>query len=388
MRVAFMPHSYFPNVGGAEMATFHLASEFKKNGHQVIVVTEGEHYFKKSIKFPLHDVLDGIGVYRCDFVYPHFFSGLKPTIHFLLCFPITCFRLAVIMLCFRPEVINIQFPWKQAFYCLLVKPLVHCALVVTAQGVRDVDDLPGQPKTRLWQFLRRLVLKQADVLTANSQDLLSKALRIYPKAKGAYCVIPNGVSLDDFYDQDTKLRERAYVLAIGRLHRDKGFDILIHAFSGLASRWPSLDLMIAGDGQEKNALQALIEDLKMQQRIRLVGTVLGEEKRRLFQDSEFVVQPSRLEPFGITVVEAMASGKAIVASRVGGIPEFVEDGRNGFLVPPEDPGVLGATIENLLQSPEKRKQMEINNRRLAKNQYSWKVIAKQYEATFQKVINA
>ncbi len=369
------------------MAAYNLSREFKNNGHEVVVVTGREHYFKRNSKFPLKETIDDIEVYRCDFAYPYINAGVRAAAHFILSFPITVLRLMYIMKKFKPDVVNIQFPWTQSFYYLLIKPFVKCRLVVTTQGVRDVHDLPSADKPKIWQMMRKRLLKKADAVTSNSKNLLDKTLDIYPRKNQFSCVVPNGISLADFCNKKREGAKRPYIFAIGRLHYDKGYDILIRAFSEIASRWPQLDLVIAGDGQEKESLETLVKELNLTERVMLVGVVLGEDKSRLFHNSEFFVLPSRIEPFGITVTEAMANSKAIVASRVGGVPEFIIDGENGYLVPSENSEALAGAIERILLNQDKRKNMEKINRKLVEKRFTWTIIARQYEDIFMGVAN-
>src|SRR5207249_704317 len=103
----------------------------------------------------------------------------------------------------------------------------------------------------------------------------------------------------------------------------KGFDMLLEAFAGLADRY-EVDLVLAGEGEDREVLSALIEKFQLKERVVLYGRASSEEVVALLNGCEFCAVPSRFEPFGITALEAIAAGKPVLAMRVGGIPEFLK----------------------------------------------------------------
>src|SRR5262249_2652934 len=126
------------------------------------------------------------------------------------------------------------------------------------------------------------------------------------------------------------------LVAIGRLAPEKGFDVLIEAFRLIHARQPEARLILAGSGLEEASLRALAAPL--QKALIFAGHLT--EIVLLLQTADIVVIPSRQEGQGIVALEAMAARKPVVASRVGGLIETIEDGKTGVLVPPEDPAAL------------------------------------------------
>src|SRR5439155_274446 len=153
-------------------------------------------------------------------------------------------------------------------------------------------------------------------------------------------VIPNGVEPGVFVDGRARPHPRPYVAAVGRLVPQKGFDVLLEAFARLDA--PEVDLLIAGDGPERRRLEALRERLGLGARVHLLGAVDRATVASLYRGARLVACPSRWEGLPLVCLEAMASGRAVVASRVDGIPDAVGDGETGLLVPPEDPVALAA----------------------------------------------
>jgi glycosyltransferase involved in cell wall biosynthesis len=142
-------------------------------------------------------------------------------------------------------------------------------------------------------------------------------------------------------------RERLTILGMGRLARQKGFDILIEAFARLAHRHPCWDLVIYGEGPERRALERMRDEYGLGERVAMPGLIA--DPREAFRRSDLFVLPSRYEGFPNALLEAMASGLPVVASRCpSGPAEIIEDARTGLLVPPEDPSALAAAIEKLM----------------------------------------
>src|SRR5207245_603208 len=148
---------------------------------------------------------------------------------------------------------------------------------------------------------------------------------------------------------------RSYVAAVGRLVPQKGFDVLLEAFARLDA--PEVDLLIAGDGPERRRLEALRERLGLGARVHLLGAVDRATVASLYQGARLVVCPSRWEGLPLVCLEAMASGRAVVASRVDGIPDAVGDGETGLLVQPEDPVALAGALRALLDDGPRRERL-------------------------------
>ena len=139
------------------------------------------------------------------------------------------------------------------------------------------------------------------------------------------------------------------VLAAGRLYREKGFDVLLQALPRVVAESPDVRVTIAGTGPQEKHLRDLAQRLDLGQYVKFAGRVPFREMPTLFAHADIVVVPSVfMEPMGRTVLEAMAQGRAVIASAVGAIPELVDDGVSGWLVPPCNPEVLSEAMLTLL----------------------------------------
>src|SRR5438093_1234145 len=157
-------------------------------------------------------------------------------------------------------------------------------------------------------------------------------------------------------------RRARHGAAVGVVVPQKGFAVLLGAFAGLDA--PEVDLLIAGDGPERRRLEALRERLGLGARVHLLGAMDRATVASLYRGARLVACPSRWEGLPLVCLEAMASGRAVVASRVDGIPDAVSDGETGLLVAPEDPVALAAALRALLEDAPRRDRLGARGRAL------------------------
>src|SRR5213083_1575653 len=219
-------------------------------------------------------------------------------------------------------------------------------------------------RPRATRALRRAV---AD---AGSEVVLTLAITSYaPYVSALAAAAPLVLSLEGvepglFADGRAHPHARPYVAAVGRLVPQKGFDVLLEAFARLDA--PEVDLLIAGDGPERRRLEALRARLGLAARVHLLGAVDRAAVASLYRGARLVVCPSRWEGLPLVCLGAMASGRAVVASRVDGIPDAVGDGETGLLVPPEDPVALAGALRALLEDGPRRERLGARGRALVR----------------------
>lgn len=215
---------------------------------------------------------------------------------------------------------------------------------------------PSQKLPEVWQKLRRWAYPRADAVVALTSGTASWLQKNVPDSR--VVIIPNSVRwpLPDaqpvLVPPENPNRQR--LLAVGRLHPVKGFDVLIQAFSLLARYFPQWDLDIVGEGPERDALQAQIEALQMSGRITLVGR--AGNIREWYEASDLYVLSSRTEGLSNTLLEAMACGLPAVAFDCETGPrEIIRTDLDGVLVQPvEDPEALAAHLSDMMAHPLKR----------------------------------
>lgn len=167
------------------------------------------------------------------------------------------------------------------------------------------------------------------------------------------------------------VNRRKVILYLGRLDRDKGIEILLKAVSSFQLPVTSYQLLVVGDGHQREELKAEIKKLEIEDRVKLVGQVPYEETPKYYQQADVFVYPSQaLEGLPMSLVEAMAAGKPVVASKVGGVPEAVVDGETGLLVEPGNVPELSAALEKLLTNDGLREKMGQRAQEVAKEKFS------------------
>jgi glycosyltransferase involved in cell wall biosynthesis len=210
-------------------------------------------------------------------------------------------------------------------------------------------------------WLARPVLRGAKLVIAASNDLAERA-----RALGArdVRVIPSGVDLPERVGEEA---EPAEVLYAGRLSPEKGVLDLLEATQGL-------NLVVAGDGPLRDRVPAAR------------GFVQHDELQRLYARAAVVACPSRREGFGVACLEAMAHGRPVVATRVGGLLDLVVDGETGLVVPPRDAGALRTALERLLADPELRRRLGAAGRERARTHFSWEKVTDATLAAYAEAV--
>lgn len=188
--------------------------------------------------------------------------------------------------------------------------------------------------------------RRCDHLIGNTRDLVRwMVAKGWPAERAHY--LPNFA--DDFQEvlpAELGLSEGApKLLALGRLHRNKGFDVLLRALALI----PGAELALGGEGPERQALEALAAELGVANRVRFLGW--RQDAGALLAGCDVFICSSRHEPLGNVVLEAWSAGKPVVASAVQGPTELIRDGRTGLLVPKEAPEALARAVMALLADP-------------------------------------
>ncbi len=374
MRIVIAPSAYYPNIGGIEELTRQLARELGSRRHQVSVLTN-----RWPADTPRSEALEGVVVTRLSFPLP----AARPLAagRFLVASPWAAAVLVHHLRSVRPEIVHVIGAGPQAAYLGVLSRRLGARLVFTAQGELGFDSRSVfKHSVSLRSSLRRL-LRTADEVTACSRFVLDELERFSP-IRATPVVIPNGVAPADF-DGHHRQDGRPYVLAVGRLVEQKGFDTLIEAVA--SEPLATLDLVIAGDGPERHRLESLAERKGIAGRVRFIGPVNRSQLGGLLAGCRVFALPSRGEPFGIALLEAMAAGIPSVATSAGGVTEFARDGQNALLVSPDDPGALATAIMRLDTDDLLRSRLSAEGRATA-DRLSWAKIATEYERVYAEAL--
>ena len=214
------------------------------------------------------------------------------------------------------------------------------------------------------------LLVRADRITSCSAAVLALARQRIPAIRPVSSVIPNGVP--PVQEMPTPLPfDPPRILCLGRLVAEKGFDLAVAAVAALSDRTPRPELVVAGDGPERAALEAAVAAEGLAGRTEFTGWVAPAAVPALVNRCTLVVVPSREEPFGLVAVQAGLMARPVVAAAVGGLPEVVRHGRTGLLVPGDDRGALTSAIRDVLDHPDLARRLGAAGRRRAHRSLGW-----------------
>jgi glycosyltransferase involved in cell wall biosynthesis len=243
-------------------------------------------------------------------------------------------------------------------------------------SIYHVHDLTLASPKIVGNLLSRMITLTGDRILFVSEEAL-RSFPLPPGERHKAQVLHNGVDIEKYrpglpdanvYAEFGLDHERPIVMAVGALEKRKGQDILIRAAAFVRRSFPDISFLIVGevhpyskkDGFEAKIKQLVI-DLGLTKNIIFTGP--RDDIDQLLRVADVVVQPSRIEAAGIVPLEAMACGKPVVGTNIGGIPEEIEHGTTGILVPPNDPAALAEAIIHLLRDENLRKRMGTAGRR-------------------------
>ena len=226
------------------------------------------------------------------------------------------------------------------------------------------------PVTRFKE--RRAVIRADGIVTVSARSK-SDLVSFYGVSEQKVVSILNGIPFEPYQFSDTDLNDPR-----------KGLKYLFEALMQLS---PSLDFkcVILGHG-DTEAYREYLDDERLRDRLEFPGFVDLDVKRKLMAAADLFVLPSTLEGCPISLLEAMAAGRPVVASRVGGIPEVVSSAKHGTLVPAKDPAALAAAIQELATDVQRRDEIGKHNRTFAKEQLSWVHVAERTLEVYETAI--
>lgn len=271
------------------------------------------------------------------------------------------------------DVIHAHYAAPQGFLGVLLKKVRRKPLVVTLHG-SDITILARGFAKPLVSF----VLKNSDAVIAVSEFLKREAVKLGAREEKIK-VIYGGAPAS----KPERLRpESRAITFIGSLVWQKGVDVLIRAFGEVDKKFQDAELVIVGDGRERKNLQKMSRELGI--RANFLGS--REELGSALEKSAVLALPSREEGFGLALLDAMAAGVPVVASRVGGIEEIIEHEYNGILFEKENSRELAERIIQILGNEELRKKLIENGKKTLKK-FSWEKMGSEVDAVYEAIKN-
>ena len=380
MRVALCTDYFYPSIGGVQSHVAGLASELEKRGHEVVILA-------RQVRT---DPLNG--------------SMLTSQSRRKVIYVDSIFPLPIILVPPKPEEIREvisrgRFDIVHAHHAFTPTPLLSISsaekLKVPSILTNHTIFLASDAK-HIWTpisyvlYPYRRYINKASLITAVSRAA-AKFIEYFAKGK-EIVVVPNGVDVERFtitMGETISLPEESIILYVGRLVYRKGLHVLVRAMPSVLKEIPDTQLLIVGGGYMYGFLKMLIKSLNLEENVKMLGFIPDEKLLELYASSHLFVLPSLYcESFGVALLEAMASGRPIIASNVGGIPEVVEDGVTGLLFRSGDVQELADKIIKVLNDNKLAQTLAFNARKLVKERYSWTVIAGKIEDLYEETLKS
>lgn len=280
------------------------------------------------------------------------------------------------------------YPFLAPLAALRLRPkIIHAvlesyaglALVFCAYLIPSAKRMLTCQSTNTDRYLKPMH-RAAHRVTCISTVLVKRAKRFGKNA----VLIPNGLRLNDI-PRAEKIPGR--IVFVGRLEPMKGVDTLLKAYAGL----PPLvaertSLQIVGEGSERKNLEALAEKLKLGSRVSFTGFIPTPQVYRAFAEAEIFCGLSRSEALGNVFLEAQAARCAVIATKVGGIPDIVKDRETGLLVPPDDRDAARDALETLLIDSGLRNRLAAAGK-FHSEDFNWATIAERYAEVYEELLD-
>lgn len=379
MRIAMVISNYYPFIGGAEVFAQEVAEHMVKKGAEVDVITLGSDKNLSKI-----EIINNVTVYRIGIgkvKYLSFFAGF--------------FRLLRYMLKLNTardyDLIHSVGDGLPSYVGTIIKKLKRKPHLITIQGGSIAAGFENKLSGKILSKLEKWSFKNAD-----SVHVISRKLRQQAEELGArhIVIIPNGVDAKIFKPMNKEELRKRYgfsleekiIIAVARLIPRKGIDYLIRATAMVSQHLPNLRLLIIGNGIQRAELERLIEQLEFNDKAQILGFVPHNQIATYLNMADVFVIPSLYEPLGIVTIEAMACGIPVIGSDVDGIPDVIEDGKNGILVPPGDDKQLAEAIMRLLADEDTRNKFAQKGLETVKQKFLWEIVLAEIKDVYSNLI--
>lgn len=289
----------------------------------------------------------------------------------------------------KPDVLHVHHVWPAADRYL--------AMLARAAGVKHLvvtEHIVGNSHSDGQRALKREELARADAVTAVCGAIAERLVDDYGISRDRVRVVPNGAELPDEAREAPLARAyrerfgasliRPLWVVAARLEEQKGHAVLLDALAEVWKRGLDFTLAVAGDGTLRGALEERATQLGLAQRVRFLGAL--DDVGPLLAAADAVVLPSLWEGLPLTLLEALARSKPVIATRVGGVPEVIDDGVHGVLVPAGDVLALADELERFHRKTERAVRLGRAGGERVRSDYTWQAVVEGFEAVYDEVL--
>ena len=345
----------FPKYKGDYYGSF-VYDEAKKlveNGIEVHVVTQ------HNPNIPYEEVMDGIHVHRFKWLEPKefralvHFKGLKDNLRLVTYVISLFFTLIKIVKKYKIDIIHAHSVIPTGLVGVIVAKIMRCPSVITSHGM-DINNFDTKS---IYGHLISFSLNHCDKVISVSGDL-AETMKSLGITEDKIVILRNAVDTELFKPfKNMELRYKyaigeneILILFVGYLDTFKGIFELIDAFYEINKKNKNVKLMMVGTGPKKDEIKKKVSKLNLEDFVIFTGKISPVEMYNYYQAADIFVLPSYTEGLPISVLEAMACGLPIVTTNVGGIPEVIEDGLNGFIINSKDENELREKLKILIKN--------------------------------------
>ncbi|MEI9989064.1 MAG: glycosyltransferase family 4 protein [Rhizomicrobium sp.] len=366
LRIVFQSNAFLPDViGGIEVLAAHFLPRLMARGHQVLVITSsvgGQPQGRTSY--------NGIDILKLNFVEALMDRQIATTLRL-------GHEVDRAIAEFAPDVLHINDTNTPSFFFLRQRAIKNLPRTLTLHSPIRQAGSDG---------LQTRLVREADCVVAVSNAVGADAIAHTPAIREKLIVIPNALPMPAL--EPTALPfEPPVLLCLGRVVADKGFDVAVRAFALARQRHTSAQLVISGNGIERLRLEEMVRELDIGQYVHFTKWVEPEAVAEAIAEATAVLMPSRWpEPFGLVALQAAQMARPVIASRVGGLPEVIEDRQTGILVPPDDPSALADAIALLLSDAAAAREMGRRARERAMSVFDFDALVEAYETAYWRTL--
>src|SRR3989338_11622986 len=366
-RVLILTTAYLPQIGGSELAIKNTTDRLPEIKFDLITS-------QLSKDVPEYERICDVNVYRVGEI-----MGLSSFLLPKNFFPISVFLKAVKLIRKQGhyDVIHAYQASQAAGGGWLLKWVYpKPPFLLTIQEGKDLNRQPW-----LMRFLRHFIFRKADVITVIS-NYLAQYVRSQ-NSKVPISIIPNGVDVSKFKPEGE--HNSKVIITSSRLVKKNGIGDLVDAIAVVKKEVPDIKLLIVGSGEQEKELKTKSSLLGLENNIEFIGEVLNDLLPKYLAKASIFVRPSLSEGLGIAFLEAMAAGLPIIATPVGGIPDFLKDGETGLFCRVNNPEDIAEKINTILSDDNLRDRLITNGRKLVEEKYTWDKIAEEFRNLYESI---
>ena len=280
------------------------------------------------------------------------------------------------------SMIHAHWILPQGLIGVFLKKLHKIPLLVSVHG-SDLFPL----KSAFFKNLQKFIIKNSDYITVNSEATKKELLQRFPQYSSKVKMLPMGVDVAVFKKRNIKkpkkYEKNAILLFVGRLSDQKGLQYLIESMPVVIEYNTNIKLLVIGEGHYEKILRKIVVGNHMGKHVEFLGSMPSAELPKYYNFADIFVLPSLsnktgTEALGLSLLEAMASGCAVIGTNVGGVPFIINNNHNGLLVEQKNSDELAQAILKLLKNKPKSRELGKNAAEFVRKNYSWEKISKDF----------